>query len=172
MAELISQEHLKKLFEHLSRMFDYIVVDVCRTFQDPVVTILDASDEILLLATNDIPAIKNAKLFFELADQLAYPPEKILLIINKNDGRSGIGAKDIEASIKHPVRGVIPRDERTNQLAINRGIPFVTLDRRLPLTQSLVALAKSLREPLPVSQLGRHLAWFWPICSMATQILM
>lgn len=144
MAELIQPEHLKKLVEILPRLFDYIVVDLAKSFQESTVVLLDAADQILLIATSDIPAIKNAKLFFELTEALKYPPEKTFFILNKEDGRSGIGVKDIEASVKHPVRAVIPKDERTTLLAVNRGAPFVTLQRKIPITQAFLALARAL----------------------------
>lgn len=147
MAELITPEHLKKILEILPRLFDYVIIDLWRSFQEATVFLLDAADQIVLVSTSDILAIKNVKLFFELTEALNYPPEKTIFILNKEDGRSGIGVKDIEASIKHPVRAVIPKDERTTLLAINRGAPFVTTQRALPLAQSLVALARALRQP-------------------------
>lgn len=147
MAELITAEHLKTLIDILPKMFDYVIIDLWRSFHDPIVTLLDAADQILLVSTSDIPAIKNAKSFFELTEALGYPNEKILFILNKEDGRSGIGVRDIEASIKHPVRAVLPRDDRTALLALNRGMPFTSLQRNIPLTQSVVALARSLSRP-------------------------
>jgi pilus assembly protein CpaE len=147
MAELITTEHLKKILEILPRMFDYVIIDLWRSFQEATVFLLDTADQIVLVSTSDILAIKNAKLFFELTQALNYPPEKTLLILNKEDGRSGIGVKDIEESIKRPVRAVIPKDERTTLLAINRGTPFVSTQRTLPLAQSLIALARALRQP-------------------------
>lgn len=150
MSELVSPEHIKKLLEILPKMFDYVLIDIWRTFQGPMISLLDASDQVILVATNDIPSIKNAKLFFELSDALGYASEKICLVLNKDDGRTGIDIKDVEASIKHPVRAVIPKDERTNSLAINRGIPFVQLDRKLPITQTMFTFAKSLVRPREV----------------------
>lgn len=147
MAELIGVEHLKKIAEFLPKMFDYIVIDLTRTFQESMVTLLDAADQIVLVATNDIPSIKNAKVFFELTEQLGYPPDKTFFLLNKEDGRSGIAVKDIEASIKHPVRAVLLKDERTTLIANNRGTPIVLLQRTLPIAQAYMALARALRRP-------------------------
>jgi Flp pilus assembly CpaE family ATPase len=97
---------------------------------------------ILLISTADIPAIKNTKLFFELTEQLGYPADKTIFILNKEDGRTGISAKDIEASIKHPISLLLPKDERSTAIAINRGTPFVTLQRNLPLSQAIFNLAR------------------------------
>lgn len=148
MAELVSGTLVKRILEILPKMFDYIVVDVWKTFHESMLAFLDAADHILLVSSAEIPAIKNAKLFFELSDALGYPPEKVFFVLNKEDGRSGISARDIEASVKHSVRGTIPRDERTTILAVNRGAPFVTGQRNLPLTQAILNLVRTLRKAM------------------------
>ncbi len=145
MVELITVDHLRKTIEILPRMFDYVVIDLKRSFEEPIVSLLDSADSIILLSTSDIPAIKNSKLFFELAQALGYPHDKTLFVLNKEDGRSGIGVKDIEASIKQSVRAVLPKDERTTLLALNRGTPFVTLQPALPISHAIISLARSLR---------------------------
>ncbi len=168
MAELVTTEHLKALLTILPTMCDYIVIDLWRTFQEPMVTIMDAADKIILVTTSDIPSIKNAKLFFELSQALGYPSEKTLLVLNKEDGRSSIGVKDIEASIKHPVAAVLPKDERTALLALNRGTPFVGAARTIPLTLAVLALARSLcrgsekdAEPIAADQVAAaKIKWF------------
>jgi pilus assembly protein CpaE len=142
LAELVKVEHLKRILELLDKSYDFIVIDLWKSFQETTVFFLDHADIILLIATPDIPSIKNSKLFFELTDQLGYPPDKTLFILNKEDGRSGISAKDIEASIKHPIVLALPKDERTTMIAMNRGTPFVTLQRNLPLSQAIHNLAR------------------------------
>jgi pilus assembly protein CpaE len=143
MAELVKTEHLKQIFGLLNKSFDYIVVDVWKSFQEATVYFLDLAHLIVLVSTTDIPAIKNARLFFELAEALHYPPEKTLFVLNRDDGRSGITAKDIESSIKHPVSMILPKDERSTTLAVNRGVPFVTSQHNIPLAQAVLKLARS-----------------------------
>ena len=144
MAELVKLDHLKRILELLDKSYDFILIDLWKSFQESTVFFLDHADVILLIATGEIPSIKNAKLFFELTEQLGYPPDKMLFVLNKDDGRSGISAKDIEASIKHPIALTLPKDERTTMLAINRGTPFVMLQRNLPLSQKIHELARLL----------------------------
>lgn len=162
LAELVKQEHLKQVMDILWKSYDYIIVDLWKSFRESTIFFLDIADTILLISTTDIPAIKNAKLFFELTEKLAYPAEKTVLVLNREDGRSGINPKDIEASIKHTISGIIPKDERTTSVAINRGMPFVTSQRNLPISQAIFALARKFvrveaKEPVPAkpSLLGR-----------------
>jgi pilus assembly protein CpaE len=142
LAELVKAEHLKRIVELLEKSYDFIVIDLWKSFQETTIFFLDHADLILLVSTADIPSIKNAKLFFELTEQLGYPSDKTLFVLNKDDGRSGISAKDIEASIKHPVSLLLPKDERSTAIAINRGAPFVITQRNLPLSQAIHNLAR------------------------------
>ena len=142
MAELVTSDVLKKGLTVMKRMFDFIIIDLWKSFQESMIFLLDNADRILLVSTSDIPSIKNAKLFFELADQLGYPSDKTVFVLNKEDGKSGVNIKDIQASIKHSIRSVIGRDERTTLFALNRGTPFVTAQRGLPVSQSIYSLAR------------------------------
>src|SRR5574341_155292 len=85
MAELITPELLKATLASLRGMFDYILIDLWKSFQESMIHLLDAADQILLVATSELPAVKNAKLFFELADALGYKQKKMLFILNKED---------------------------------------------------------------------------------------
>jgi len=152
MAELIKTDHLKEIMDLLAHSYDYIVVDLWKSFQETTVFFLDAADQIVLISTSDIPAIKNAKLFFELTDALNYRPEKTFFILNREDGRSGISPKDIQASIKHSVGLTLPKDDRATTLALNRGVPFVLSQRNTPLAQAYYQLARTLVQRLAASR--------------------
>jgi pilus assembly protein CpaE len=142
MADLVGPDHLKRILEELRKQYDYVVVDTATIINDTILTALDLADRIVLVATPDIPAIKNARLFFEITDALNYPPNKIMLVINKVDKRSGITAQMIEDNIKHQVVGQIPLDEILVLNSINRGVPLMVDQRAKPIGQALQQLAE------------------------------
>ncbi len=142
MADLVSPDFLKRILEELRRQYDYVVVDTATIINDTMLTAFDLADRIVLVATPDIPAIKNARLFFEITDALSYPPNKIMLVINKVDRRSGITAQMIEDNIKHQVVGQIPLDEVLVLTAINRGVPFMVDQRAKPIGQAILQLSE------------------------------
>jgi len=141
MADLLQPDHLKRILEEVRTNYDYVVVDTATVINDMVLTALDLADRIVLIATPDIPAIKNAKLFFEITDALNYPPNKIMLAVNKIDRRTGITAQMIEDNIKHPVIAQIPLDEVTVLNSINRGVPFMQDSKTKPVAMALQQLA-------------------------------
>jgi pilus assembly protein CpaE len=142
LADLLQPDHVKMILEELRSEYDFIIVDTATVINDLVLTVLDVADRIVLVATPDIPAIKNARLFFEITDALNYAPHKIMLVINKIDRRSGITAQMIEDNIKHQVVAQIPLDEPLVLNSINRGVPFTADTRtRAPIIQALQQLA-------------------------------
>lgn len=142
MADLVSPEYLKRILEELRRQYDFVVVDTATIINDTVLTALDLADRIVLVATPDIPSIKNARLFFEITDALSYPPNKIMLVLNKMDRRSGITAQMVEDNIKHQVVGQIPLDEILVLTSINRGVPLIVDQRAKPIGQAIQQLAE------------------------------
>ncbi len=148
MAELIAADHMKTILEQMKKTFDYIIVDTWTSLHDPLLTIFDLSDRIILLIIPEIPAIKNIRLFFEVAQALGYPAEKTALVLNKADRRNGIRAENIEASINHPIMAQIAMDDRTAILSINQGIPFVISNKNSYISQSVFGLARLLVQEL------------------------
>jgi pilus assembly protein CpaE len=138
-------------------MFDFVVVDTTRSLKDDVLAVLDMADRIVLLGTPDIPSIKNARAFFEIADALSYASEKILFILNKVDRRSTISAKDFESYLKHPVAAQLPMDEAIAVTSVNKGVPFVAdpRARTTALAQAVFQLADRLTAELePVAEIA------------------
>lgn len=161
-AEKINGEQFGKVLKYLTRMFSYVVVDSSSILTDVVLGALDLADVIILLTTQDIPSIKNARLFLDLADVMGIDRQKILFAMNRFDKRIGILPEKIGESFKHEVIAVIPFDERIVLTSINKGIPFMLGDRTIPLARvflNLVSIIKqriadrlAAEEPAPVKR--------------------
>ena len=146
MADLITPEVIVSVLAKMRHMFDVVFVDMYSSLEDIVIHILDEADMVVLVTTPEIPAIKSARLFYEVTEALEYPAHKTQLILNKADRRIGIRAADIEASIKNKVIAQIPLEERTVMTAVNQGVPYVLASNSnsTPLGQATIAYAKQL----------------------------
>ncbi len=127
--------------------FDIIVVDVWSWLEDVALTVFDVAALIVLVVMPNIPAIKNARLFLEVASKLDYPMEKVALVVNGIDRHQGIQVEQIEKAMI-PVVAQIPLDERAALAATNRGVPFVMGDRDRPISQSIFQLAQFVQSQL------------------------
>jgi pilus assembly protein CpaE len=143
-ADTVTPGLVTDILERLRTMFDIIMVDTGSILDDVVLNVLDISDKIIVVTTPEIPAIKNAKLFFEVTEALEYDRGRIIFVLNKMDKRINIRAEDIEANIKYKIEGQLPLDERTVTTSVNQGIPFVLGNKTSLLSQATVALSKTL----------------------------
>ncbi len=75
-AESIPAVLVSSILELLREHFDYVVVDTPPAFDDQVLAAFDLSDVVALIATLDIPALKNLKLTLETMDLLNYPRDR------------------------------------------------------------------------------------------------
>ncbi len=145
-AENVSGEQFAKVLKFLRRMFSYIVVDASSTLTDVVLAAMDSSDIIILLTSQEIPAIKNARLYLDLADVLNIQRKRILFVMNRFDKRIGIMPEKIGESFKHEVVAVIPFEDRVILPSVNRGVPFMLGDRTRPIAKSILGLAEVVRQ--------------------------
>ena len=84
----------------LREQFDYVVVDTPPAFDDQVLAAFDRSDVIALLATLDIPALKNLKLTLETLELLNYPRERWRVVLNRADAKVGLALSEVEKTLR------------------------------------------------------------------------
>ncbi len=147
LAEQVTGDQFSKLLNYLRRIYAYIVVDTASQLTEAVQAALDVADMTVLITTQDIPSIKNANLFFSLADALGMSRDKILFVMNRFDKRIAITPERVGESLRHPISVVIPFDEKVVNFSVNRGIPFM-LDnnKNQPVGKCISQLADLVRE--------------------------
>jgi pilus assembly protein CpaE len=145
-AENVTGEQFSKVLEFLRRIYSYVVIDASSTLTDVILAAMDVSDLVILVTTQDIPAVKNARLYLDLAGVLGIDRKKILFVMNRFDKRVGIMPERVSDSFKHEIVAVIPNDERAVVPSINRGVPFMLGDQSRPIAKSITSLAEVMRQ--------------------------
>jgi pilus assembly protein CpaE len=145
-AENVSGEQFAKVLQYLTRLFSYVIVDASSSLSDVTLATIDTSDIIILITTQDIPAIKNARLFLDLIDVLKINRRRVLFVMNRFDKRIGITPDKVSESFKQDIIATIPAEERVVVPSINRGVPFMLGDRSRPISRSFLSLAEALRQ--------------------------
>ena len=125
-AEHIPASLVADILTILKANYDFVVIDTPPAFTDHVLAAFDASDAFALLATLDIPAIKNLKLALETLDLLNYPRDKWLIVLNRADSKVGLNIAEVAKSLHVTIAAQIP-SSREVPASINRGVP-ISLD--------------------------------------------
>ena len=147
-AEKVSAEQFSKVLNYLRQLYAYIVVDTASILTDVVLSAIDVSDAIILVTTQDIPAIKNARLFLDLIQTMAVDRDRIIFAMNKYDKRIGITPERVSENLKQRISAVIPLDEKVVITAVNRGVPFMMDNKTQPVAKGIFGLAEAVRAQL------------------------
>ncbi len=148
MAEKVSADQFVKVLQFLQKMFAYVVVDTASILTDVVLGSIDISDVILVVTTQEIPAIKNTRLFFDLLQTMGVGKERIVFSINRFDKRISITPEKISDNLKQEVAVTIPLDEKVVITAVNRGVPFMIDNKTQLAGKGIFSLAEAVRARL------------------------
>lgn len=144
-AEKVTSNEFAKVLEYLRQMYAYVVVDTASLLTDITLAAIDVSDLIVLVTTQDIPSIKNCRLFLDLLQTLGIERERILFVMNRYDKRINITPERVTENLKQEVVSVVPLDEQTVTKAVNRGVPFVLDSKNQPAARGVFSLAENVR---------------------------
>ena len=140
-AEYISSEQTIEIIEMLAEISDFIVIDTPAYFSEDVLSILESIDYMIIIATMDVLSIKNLKESLFILNQLRFPENKIILILNRANSKVGLTIEEIEKNIKKKIDITIPSDKLV-PLSINRGVPLIIEAPKSVVSQSIKKLTQ------------------------------
>ncbi len=88
---------VSRMIRVLKEKYDYVVIDTAPAFDEQTLTSLDETDDLVMVATLDVPTLKNVKVALETLDMLNIAQNHRHLLLNRADDAVGIGAEKVEA---------------------------------------------------------------------------
>jgi pilus assembly protein CpaE len=143
-ADEIEPEHVFEVLQRLRESYDYVVLDPQHTFDSITLAALDQSDEIVLVLTLDIPAIRSTQRAMEIFDRLGYPRKKIRIVVNRWSKQIDLDLRQVEKFLGEPVIGFVPSDYQTAVTSINLGRPLVQSDPNSRIAQEIRRVARTI----------------------------
>jgi MinD-like ATPase involved in chromosome partitioning or flagellar assembly len=132
---MVTPDRLPRFFDAVKAQHGLVIVDGVRSFSDQAVTALDAADVILLVISQDIPALRSAWQVLSLFKRLGYDRTKVKIVINRYLPKNPLTVNEIEDRLDHDV--------------------YETLDNNFPFVSSLIEqgrLARDVNIKHPVTQ--------------------
>ena len=124
-AEDIEPKHIYEVMELLRQRFDCVLIDTPHSFDAVTISALDHADQILVVLTLEIHAIRSTRRALEIFDRLGYPRKKIRLVVNRWSKNIELDQKQVEEFLGERVVGFIQSDYRAAVNSINLGQPLV-----------------------------------------------
>jgi pilus assembly protein CpaE len=131
-----SPEAISRVLSYLRTRYDFILVDSSLEYEQSFNAITHASDEVTLVCTPDVAALRDLVRRVEHLCAVSGLAEKLKIVINRGTSEDAVGAKEIEAAIKFPISLSVPNNYTGLLRAINEGEP-ISPQQRGPFTQAM-----------------------------------
>ena len=141
--ERVSPVLVAKILRTLRESFDFVVVDTAPSFDEQVLTALDETDECVIVATLDVPTLKNVKVALETLDMLDIARGHRHLLLNRADDAVGITGDKVEQILGIPVSASVSSAVEV-AAATNAGTPIVVATPSHQSSQAVRALASEI----------------------------
>lgn len=154
----LGPENMEKICAALVEQFDFVLVDSPAGIDHGFRTAIAAAGEAVLVATPDVPSVRDADRAAELLAVMGVP--RVRLLVNRAREKMSkrgelMSPKDVAEVLSLELLGIVPEDERVIA-ACNRG-ELAVHDYSSPAGRALrAAVWRFLGEPIPEdSQAGR-----------------
>jgi pilus assembly protein CpaE len=154
--ETVGKDRIRQIIRFLRDQYDYVIMDTPKSFHPVSIGVLEEADDIYLVTTPTLPALRNLVRSLPLIKQFTTGQRntQIHLVVNRYEPGELISLKEIEETAELPVFHTIRNDYEAVMGGINEGRPAV-LRGNSPYTRSVRELAGLLTDT-KVSDDGRR----------------
>jgi pilus assembly protein CpaE len=140
----ITPSLVRRIIQTLRTRFDFVIIDTPPGFDDQVLGAFDETDECVVVATLDVPTIKNTRVALETLDLLHLVPNHRHLVLNRADEEVGLKLANVEDILGMKVAVSLP-SALAVATATNHGQPIVLSKPDHAVSQGIAALARRLQ---------------------------
>jgi pilus assembly protein CpaE len=159
-SERVSVDLLLAAMRWARNHHSYVIVDNHPGYDDRTMAMLAVSNEIFLVVTPEVGALRNSSQFLELARELGLI-NGIRVVVNR--ANHGIRVQDMATSLGMPISATVVSNGPKAVIASNEGKPVVLKFPREKLADDLHAVARLVTEPdlapQPASQRSTRRWW-------------
>jgi pilus assembly protein CpaE len=123
-ADRISPPDVTRILEAVRNRFDYVIVDSPPALAETVLVAFDLSDILYVMATLDLPSVRNMSVFLGTLERLKVPTENVRLILNKAESDVGIDIEQVTKLFPQGFESVLPYAKEVSR-SINLGMPVM-----------------------------------------------
>jgi pilus assembly protein CpaE len=122
-AAMITVPFLSEVQRLLGEMFEFVVIDTPPSFAPEVISSVDSSTDVLVVAMRDTLSLKNTKLGLETLERMEYDRRRVKILLNRANTNVGIEREDVLAILGRDVDVLLP-SHRDITRSVNQGQPI------------------------------------------------
>jgi pilus assembly protein CpaE len=143
-SELITSKVIDLAWPYLQGNSNYLVIDGGNHFTDPLLTVLERSDVVLLTLAPEMASIKAASDALRILDKLSIDPRKVVLVINNIFLNHRLPVKKIVPVLNNHYAVEIPYDGDGFLQAIMTGNPLISMSPKSEASMAITKFAYTL----------------------------
>jgi pilus assembly protein CpaE len=150
-ADRISPPDVTRIIEAVRKQFDYVVVDTPPQLNESVLAAFDLSDMLYVMATLDLPSVRNMSVFLSTLERLKISTDNVKLILNKAESDVGIDIEQVTKLFPQGFQAVLPYAKEVSR-SINLGMPVMAASPQSEISRLMTSGMKPLLPPELQSQ--------------------
>ena len=135
-ADDVSVDDVGAALQVLAADLPYVVIDTAAGIDDAALTAIERSTDLVLVASMDVPSIRNLRKLLLALDRLGMTAQTRHLVLNRARSKVGIEVIDVEATLGMPVSVAIT-SSRSVPISTNQGTPLILSDPKSPVARPL-----------------------------------
>ncbi len=143
----ITPDNIKPFFKRAAQIYDFIIIDVGKSFSEVLISLLDMSNLILMVATPDILAVYQVKWGMDVLVSQHFPSKMMKVVLNRAESYGGVAWQEVKEALGCEILARIPSDGKAVGMALNRGVPCVMDGPRTKVATAFNELATELSQP-------------------------
>lgn len=145
LADHVGARDVERVIEAVIPRYDVVVIDTPPSLNEVVLTALDHSDLVVVMATLDVPSLKNLRVFLDTVTRLKIDDSRLRLVLNKVDSDVGLDVKQVQETFNDRFVGLISQS-RAIMRAMNMGTVVIESEPRHAVSRELL---KAVGDVLP-----------------------
>ncbi len=144
-ADYITRTMVPKIIKALSLTFDTVIFDTSALVNDLNLELYKLSQQIVLVTTKDLAALKNTKLIMDILAKLKVD-EKIKFVLNKHDAPMYLVENEVVKKMFNlDIMSLVPYNDVVAVNALNMGVPFIYSYPREDVSDAIRTLMSTVR---------------------------
>jgi pilus assembly protein CpaE len=140
-AESIRGLHVERVLPILRSEFDWVIVDVSRSWNEASVQALSLANQILLVTLFDVPTLNHTRQHKKLLEGLALDGSRVRTVGNRYSKGDAVTVGDFKRVLGAEPDALIPNDYATTVESVNQGRPIGQVARGSAIHESYRKLA-------------------------------
>lgn len=115
---------IQQTIRYLRGSYEYVVIDCCQGVGNANEATIAECDQLYLIATPDVPALRDLSCYVDKLLQYNFPPGKVNVVINRFRSKGEVTLEEIAKAVRLPVALTVPNSSAELITAMNTGKPI------------------------------------------------